>query len=80
MADGCVQCQLPLPIAGLLSTASAGEVARSLDQLRAATRRLGCPLSDPFGALSFLALSVIPELRITDRGLFDVVQQQFVAI
>lgn len=80
VVDGRVECQLPLPIAGLLSTASGSEVARALAELRAATRQLGCPLSDPFGALSFLALSVIPELRITDRGVFDVFQQQFVEL
>jgi adenine deaminase len=75
---GKVIAQLPLPIAGLLSTETAETVARHLSELRQAVRQFGCPLSDPFGILSFLALSVIPELRITDRGLFDVMGQQFI--
>jgi len=63
-----------------LATEPAAEVARRLAELRRAVRELGCPLSDPFGALSFLALSVIPELRITDRGLFDVLRQEYVPL
>jgi adenine deaminase len=78
VVEGQVREHLALPIAGLLSTEPAEHVARRLAELREAARRLGCTLSDPFGTLSFLALSVIPELRITDRGLFDVLQQQFV--
>lgn len=77
VADGQVRAQLPLPVAGLLATGSAEEVASQLDALRTAARQVGCQLSDPFGVLSFLALSVIPELRITDRGLFQVLTQQF---
>ncbi len=79
VADGRVLALLPLPVAGLLSTASADEVCEQLSAVRAAARSLGCGASCPFGALSFLALSVIPELRITDQGLFDVVAQQFVS-
>jgi adenine deaminase len=77
-ADGAVQAILPLPFAGLLSLESADTVCRQLDELHAAVRSLGCSLASPFGILSFLALSVIPELRITDQGLFDVRQQRFV--
>ena len=57
----------------------AGQVCRELAEVRAAARALGCPLKVPFGTLSFLALSVIPELRITDQGLFDVVNQEFLS-
>ncbi|HID21245.1 MAG TPA: adenine deaminase, partial [Planctomycetaceae bacterium] len=78
-ADGRTLAQLPLPIAGLLSPEPAGVLAGQLDQLHRAARSLGCTLPAPFGTLSFLALSVIPELRITDQGLFDVGRQQFVA-
>lgn len=78
VSGGKVIAQLALPIAGLLSTEPAETVARHLGELRQAVRQFGCPLSDPFGMLSFLALSVIPELRITDRGLFDVMRQQFI--
>jgi adenine deaminase len=75
--DGEVRALLPLPIAGLLSTESADEVCRGLAEVNAAARTLGCPLSAPFGTLSFLALPVIPEIRITTQGMFDVRNQQF---
>ncbi len=77
VSGGKVIASLALPIAGLLSIESADTVARHLCELRHAVLQFGCPLSDPFGMLSFLALSVIPELRITDRGVFDVLGQQF---
>jgi adenine deaminase len=67
-----VRAELPLPIAGLLSDAPLDTV---LEQARAcidAARRLGCELPAPFQTMSFLALSVIPSLKITDRGLVDV--------
>jgi adenine deaminase len=79
-ADGVVRASLPLAIAGLISTASADAVCRQLEIVNDGVRALGCPLSAPFGTLSFLALPVIPELRITDRGLFDVVRQKFVPL
>jgi adenine deaminase len=74
---GEVLALLPLPVAGLLSTADADTVCDQLDEVHRAARSLGCPLTAPFGTLSFLALPVIPELRITARGLFDVRTQQF---
>jgi adenine deaminase len=79
-ADGAVRGQLDLPVAGLLSDLEAEAVCRQLTGVRAAARALGCGLACPFGTLSFLALSVIPELRITDQGLFDVAKQEFIAI
>jgi len=79
-SGGEVKARLPLPIAGLLSTESADTVCRQLQEVRAAARALGCGLAEPFGTLSFLALPVIPELRITDQGLFDVGRQRFVPI
>jgi len=79
VTDGAVQALLPLPVAGLLSVEPAEVVCRQLREVRAAARTLGCEgLSCPFGALSFLALPVIPELKITAQGLYDVVRQQFV--
>jgi adenine deaminase len=77
-AGGVIMAMLPLPVAGLLSTEPAEEVRRQLRAVREAARELGCPLATPFGTLSFLPLSVIPELRITDQGLFDVGRQEFV--
>lgn len=63
---------LPLPVAGLMSDRALGDVVVSSRELKRAARNLGCLLQDPFMALSFLALPVIPELRVTDRGLVDV--------
>jgi adenine deaminase len=61
---------LPLDCAGLMSTLSAREVVTRLDALREVTGKMG-GIAEPFMYLSFLALTVIPALRITDRGLFD---------
>jgi adenine deaminase len=71
---------LPLPIAGLLSVEDADVVCRQLAEVNRAARALGCPLQAPFGTLSFLALPVIPELRITTKGLFDVNTQKFLSL
>ena len=79
VANGEVQALLPLPVAGLLSREEVGVVCAKLHEVNAAARALGCKLDAPFGYLSFLALPVIPELRITDQGLYDVTAQQFVS-
>ncbi|MDQ6817369.1 MAG: amidohydrolase family protein, partial [Actinomycetota bacterium] len=71
-ADGQVLGELPLPIAGLLSDQPIGQVIDRLDELNAVLGGLGVKLDAPFMALSFLALSVIPALKLTDRGLVDV--------
>ncbi len=76
-ASGRVQAMLPLPVAGLLSLDNADQVCRQLEEVNRAAHALGCPLDAPFGTLSFLALPVIPELRITTQGVFDVLEQQF---
>ena len=78
VADGKVLALLPLPVAGLISTSDSITVCRQLSEVNAAAGQLGCRLPSPFITLSFLALSVIPEIRITDQGLFDVVRQEFV--
>jgi adenine deaminase len=70
--DGHVIAEVPLPIGGLMSTKGATEVAEEVEHLGAAARALGVTIDAPFMTLSFLGLSVIPELRITDRGLVDV--------
>jgi adenine deaminase len=72
VADDQVLGELPLPIAGLLSDRPAREVAERLDHLHVLVADLGGKLEAPFMAQSFLALSVIPALKITDRGLVDV--------
>ena len=72
IAERGVQAELPLPVAGILSDAPYEEVVELSDACLAAARELGCEFSAPFQTLSFLALSVIPKLKITDRGLVDV--------
>jgi adenine deaminase len=72
IADRGVQAELSLPIAGLLSDAPLAEVVEASRQCVAAAERLGCSIPSPFQTLAFLALSVIPKLKITDRGLIDV--------
>lgn len=68
--NGKTLADLPLPIAGLMSLDAAADVAARIENLKAAARQTGCTLSDPFATLSFLALPVIPALKLTDRGLF----------
>ena len=70
--DGTVTGELPLPVAGLLSDSPVEEVVDRLDRLHTQLRDLGVTIEAPFMTLSFLALSVIPALKITDRGLVDV--------
>ncbi len=69
---GKVLAELPLDVAGLMSTLPLVKVTERVRKLREAARGLGCGLADPFMALSFMALPVIPALKITDVGLFDV--------
>jgi len=71
---------LPLPIAGLMSDLPAGEVARRYAGLDMRAKELGCTLAAPFMTLSFMALLVIPELKLSDRGLFDGVAWRFVDV
>lgn len=67
-----VVARLPLPVAGLMSDRPIGEVRAAYDQLLAAAKAQGSPLHDPFMAMSFMALEVIPQLKLTDQGLVDV--------
>lgn len=69
---GRVLAELPLPVAGLMSLQSFEEVREELVKLRAAARSLGVVLEEPFLQLAFLALPVIPHLKITDMGMVDV--------
>lgn len=70
--DGEVSAELALPLAGLMSLLPFETVADKLHTLRDAARVLGCTLPEPFLQVSFLALPVIPHLKITDKGMFDV--------
>jgi adenine deaminase len=69
---GAVLAQVPPPIAGLLSDQPVEAVRDMVEQLHAAFADLGGTLAAPFIALSFLALPLIPSLKITDKGLVDV--------
>jgi len=75
---GKVLAELPLPIAGLMSEKPAGHVSKSLCDIGHVAKRLGMRTGHPFGILSFLALPVVPELKLTDRGLVDVNKFAFV--
>src|SRR5829696_55334 len=70
--SGIVKAELKLPVAGLLSDATLEEVVEASRGCVEAAHELGCPLASPFQSMAFLALSVIPSLKITDRGLVDV--------
>jgi len=76
VADGKVKAELPLPIAGLVSDRPLNEVMKRIDDLNAAARALGCDLDAPFMTLSFLSLSPIPSLKLTDQGLIDAAKLQ----
>ncbi|MFH1542760.1 MAG: adenine deaminase [bacterium] len=69
---GLVLAELPLPIAGIISDLPLAELLVKQKKLDQVIVDLGCPLPEPFGSLSFLALPLIPELRLTDQGLIDV--------
>jgi len=76
VANGKVQARLGLPIAGLVSDRPLAEVIKGIEDLNVAARALGCELTAPFMTLSFLSLSPIPELKLTDQGLIDAVKMQ----
>ena len=67
-----VLAELPLSIAGLMNDSPVEEVRQGLDGALSAAHDLGSELHDPFMAMSFLALEVIPSLKLTDQGLIDV--------
>lgn len=73
-----IEAALELSIAGLMSNQPIEKVSSQMNELKQASARLGCKLEDPFMTMSFLALPVIPKLKITDRGLVDVTKFQLV--
>ena len=80
VCDGNIIATLALPIAGLMSQDPVQKIRKQLDRLLAVSHDLGSNLKDPFMTISFLALPVIPELKLTDRGLIDVNQFSIVAL
>ncbi|VAW23039.1 Adenine deaminase [hydrothermal vent metagenome] len=76
--NGQIIAELALPLAGLMSLEPFEKVSQTLETLREAAHELGCTLPEPFLQVAFLALPVIPHLKMTDRGLFDVDKFDFV--
>jgi len=77
---GDVQETLPLPVAGLMSNEDGFEVAEQYRRLDRLAKRLGSELKAPFMTLSFMALLVIPKLKMSDKGLFDGDEFEFIDI
>ena len=71
---------LPLPIAGLVSDQPLEVVIENIAALNAAAKKLGCNLPAPFMSLSFLSLSPIPALKLTDQGLVDAVSLKLTSL
>jgi adenine deaminase len=80
VSGGAVVGEVPCPIGGLVSDRPVEEVADAVRHMERAVQELGATLPAPFMAMSFLALSVIPELKITDRGLVDTVRFELVPL
>ena len=78
--NGEVISKLPLPIAGLMSDQEFNYVLEKCTELNKASHSIGCTLEDPFMTLGFMSLPVIPELKITDKGLFDTNSFDFIDI
>ena len=75
-----ILARLPLPVAGLMSDRPVEEVRRGYAAVVGAARALGSPLHDPLMAMSFMALEVIPALKLTDQGLVDVERFELVPL
>ena len=80
VADGEIAAALPLPIAGLVSDQPLEIVIEKIAALNAAAKKLGCHLPAPFMSLSFLSLSPIPALKLTDQGLVDAVNLKLTSL
>lgn len=80
MENGETMAALPLPIAGLVSDRPLPEVIEKIETLKSAAARLGCSLPAPFMSLSFLSLSPIPALKLTDQGLVDAVNMKLTSL
>lgn len=75
--DNDVVAKLDLPIAGLMSEDYSDDFLSKYNELKKGEKIIGCTLEEPFMTMSFLSLSVIPELKLTDKGLMDVVKNKF---
>ncbi len=75
--DGAILASVPLSVAGLMSDKPLSTVATEVQELEAAFRHLGCDIASPFMTMSLLPLAVLPELRLTNRGLVDTVEFEY---
>jgi adenine deaminase len=80
VTDGKNIVRVELPVAGLMSTEKAEDLSKKIQDLNQFAKKLGCKLRSPFGTLSFMALLVIPDLKISDKGLFDGKNFKFVDV
>jgi adenine deaminase len=80
LVDGPVKHILPLPFAGIMSGLDGYDVAKQYEELDRHTRSMGTSLAAPYMTLSFMALLVIPELKLSDKGLFDGTQFKFTTL
>ncbi|MBN2175505.1 MAG: adenine deaminase [Bacteroidales bacterium] len=77
LANGSEKMVLPLPVGGIMSNEDGQKVAKKYEKLNRTAKQLGSPLSAPYMTLSFMALLVIPELKLSDKGLFDGIKFEF---
>ena len=80
VVDGSEELALPLPVAGLMSILPANEVAELYTRLDQQVKKMGSTLRAPFMTLSFMALLVIPDIKLSDKGLFDGTKFQFTSL
>lgn len=81
VADGKILAEMPLPVAGLMSQHSAAEAAKENENIRNAVYSLGVPQNiEPFMTTAFVSLPVIPNLKMTTRGLVNVERQEIVSL
>jgi adenine deaminase len=80
VVGGEVVGEVPCPIGGLISDRPVEEVAAAVEHMEKAATELGVTMPSPFMAMSFLALSVVPELKLTDRGLVDAIRFELVPL
>ncbi|MBO8131385.1 MAG: adenine deaminase [Candidatus Marinimicrobia bacterium] len=78
--NGKIVESLPLPIAGLMSNQPLMKLREKSDNLNKISKKLGCKIDNPFMTLSFLALPVIPEIKLTDKGLVEVTRFKFIPL
>ena len=80
IVDGDFEDSLALPIAGLMTNEDSHEVAEKLEKLQKTASDFGCKLDSPFMTMSFMALLVIPAIKISDKGLFDCINFEFIDV